>query len=66
MKFISMTGLIVFALLLSIFCPLAFIWAVNTLFSIHIAYNFVNWLAAAILYYSFSRPGRFSSSNKNK
>lgn len=36
-------------LLLAIFVPLVFIWAVSTLFGITIAYTFTNWFAALVL-----------------
>jgi len=65
MKFISGLGLIAFAIFLFIICPIALIAAINTLFSFCIPYTVKTWFASAMLYYSFSRPGRFSiSSNK--
>jgi len=60
MKLISAFGLIVFAVFLFISCPIGLIWALNILFNFHISFNIETWLAAAILYYSFSRPGRFT------
>jgi hypothetical protein len=57
MKFISAFSLIIFAVILFIACPLALIWALNTLFGLHITYSITSWLAAAIIYYSFTRPG---------
>jgi uncharacterized membrane protein YphA (DoxX/SURF4 family) len=65
-QIITGLSLITFALVLFIICPFALIWAINTLFATHIAYNFVNWLAASVLYYSFAGAGKFSSSEKGK
>jgi len=61
---ISGLGLIAFAVILFITCPIALIWAINTLFSLHICINIETWFAAAMLYYSFSRPGRFIDKEK--
>jgi len=66
MKIISAFGLIAFALVLFVCCPLALIWSINTLFNTHIGYGFINWIAAAILYYSFSRPSAPVSVTKTK
>jgi hypothetical protein len=41
--------LIVFAICVIIFGPLALIWSVNTLFGLTIEYGFFQWLAAAVL-----------------
>lgn len=43
------TLLIVFAICVIIFGPLALIWSVNTLFGLTIEYGFFQWLAAAVL-----------------
>ena len=64
MKLISGLSLIAFALFLFIACPFALIAAINTLFILHIPYTFGTWFAAAMLYYSFARPGRFISNDK--
>lgn len=37
------------ALLAALLSPLALIWALNTLFSLNIAFGFFEWLAALIL-----------------
>ena len=44
-------GVTIFVLLaaLIIAFPFAIIWALNTLFSLGIAYSFVNWLAVVVL-----------------
>jgi membrane protein implicated in regulation of membrane protease activity len=63
-QIIAGIGLFVLAAVLFIVCPIALIWALNTLFSLHIPLNFVTWLASAVLYYSFSRPGNGISVNK--
>lgn len=41
--------LILFVIACFIFMPLLLIWAVNTLFSLSIAYSFINWLAALVI-----------------
>jgi len=64
MKYISGLGLIAFAIFLFIICPIALIAAINTLFNFHIPYTVETWFASAMLYYSFSRPGRFISTEK--
>jgi hypothetical protein len=66
MKFISAFGLIAFALILFIACPFILIWSLNVLFNLHIQYTFTTWLAAGVFYYSFSRPGRFTTSTNKK
>jgi hypothetical protein len=63
---ISGLGLIALAIFLFIACPVALIWAVDTLFVLHIPINIETWFASAMLYYSFSRPGRFINNNKDK
>jgi hypothetical protein len=64
MKYASAFGLIAFAICLFIACPIALIWAINILFNFHISINVQTWFASAILYYSFSRPGRFINTDK--
>jgi len=66
MKIASAIGLIIFAIVLFIACPLGLIWALNTLFSLHIPFTIPTWSAAAVLYYSFSRSGRFNVTKNNK
>jgi hypothetical protein len=39
----------VFVIIFAILSPLAFIWSVNTLFGLTIAYGFWEWLAALVL-----------------
>ena len=41
------------ALIAAILSPLALIWALNTLFSLNIAFGFFEWLSALILLGSF-------------
>lgn len=41
--------IIVFVVMCIAFCPLACIWALNTLFGLTIAYTFKTWLAALVL-----------------
>lgn len=41
--------ILIIAILIFIIWPFAAIWAVNTLFGLNIAMNFVNWCAAFIL-----------------
>jgi hypothetical protein len=64
MKLVTGLSLIVFAIALFISCPVALIWALNILFNLHISYNIETWFASAMLYYSFSRPGRFIDKKK--
>lgn len=64
MKLISGISLIFFAIFLFIACPIGLIWAVNMLFNLHISLNIETWFASAMLYYSFSRPGRFIDTDK--
>ncbi len=57
-------GLIAFVALFVVFfailSPLAFIWSLNTLFGLSIAYGFWEWLAALVLV-SFAAPRNISS-----
>ena len=46
---VKIAGLITLIVLLVIFGPLATIWALNTVFSLNIAYNFWTWLGTLIL-----------------
>lgn len=41
--------LILLAIIVFVFIPLLLIWAVNTLFSLAIAYTFINWLASLVI-----------------
>ena len=66
MKLLAGLTLIALAIVLFICCPIALIWALNTLFTLHIPLNFGTWLAAAVLFYSFSRPSSSFSSFKSK
>ena len=45
----TLISIIVFALFLAIVSPFIFIWSLNTLFGLTIAYGFYEWLAALIL-----------------
>jgi hypothetical protein len=45
----TMVVLLATIVLLVIFMPLAVIWAMNTLFSLGIAYGFYEWLAVFVL-----------------
>lgn len=46
---IKIAGIITLIVLLVVFGPLATIWALNTVFSLNIAYNFWTWLGTLIL-----------------
>jgi hypothetical protein len=47
---ITIVSLLVFALLLIVFGPLAIIWSLNTLFPVlAIPYGFLQWLAVVIM-----------------
>lgn len=46
---IKIVGLIGLIILLIIFGPLATIWALNTVFSLNIAYTFWTWLGTLVL-----------------
>jgi len=63
-QFISLSIIIVIAFAIFIVCPYALIWALNTLFNLHIPHTLSTWLAAAVIFYSFSRPSRFSTRDK--
>jgi len=51
------------AILLAIFIPFIFIWSINTLFNLGIAYGFWEWLAAFCLssFLSIRHVNAFSS-----
>jgi len=49
-----------FVIVFAILSPLAFIWSVNTLFGLTIAYGFWEWLAALVLV-SVAVPRNISS-----
>lgn len=42
-------GLVLIVLLIVLLAPLAVIWALNTLFSLGIAFTFWSWLAVVVL-----------------
>lgn len=47
---LSIVAILVLAVLIVIFAPLATLWAVNTLFPmLAITYNFYSWLAVVVL-----------------
>ena len=46
---IKIVGLIGLIIRLIIFGPLATIWALNTVFGLHIAYTFWTWLGTLVL-----------------
>ncbi len=41
--------LIVIILIMTIVSPILFIWSLNTLFALNIAYGFLEWLAALLI-----------------
>lgn len=45
----TIVTIIIVALILAIVSPFIFIWSLNTLFGLGIAYGFFEWLAALIL-----------------
>lgn len=45
----TLAVIIIIALILAIVSPLLFIWSLNTLFGLKIAFGFFEWLAALIL-----------------
>jgi hypothetical protein len=56
--------IIIFAVCLAIVSPLIFIWSLNTLFGLSIAYGFFEWLAAFILVGVVTGNGvKFNSKN---
>lgn len=48
--------IILLVIALIVLGPLAFIWAVNTLFSLQIKYTLLNWFAAFILLMLVGKP----------
>lgn len=58
--YLKIAGLALLVLALIVLGPLAVIWALNTLFSLGIAYTFWNWLAVVVLQ-SFVFSFRFNS-----
>jgi hypothetical protein len=42
-------GLLLIVLTVLLFIPFLFIWSVNTLFGVGIAYSFINWIAATVI-----------------
>ena len=59
----GIVGIIILVLVLGILWPLVVIWAVNTLFSLGIAYTFWTWLAVLVLTMTFGKAN--VSVNKN-
>lgn len=49
MDIVKLAVMFIGAMVLFTIAPFALIWAVNTLFSLSIAYTLLNWLAALIL-----------------
>lgn len=45
----TLITLILVILILTLASPIIFIWSLNTLFALNIAYGFLEWLAALIL-----------------
>lgn len=45
----TVMAIIIVAIILAIISPILFIWSLNTLFGLNIAYGFFEWLAALIL-----------------
>ena len=41
--------IVIFALIMLFVSPILFIWSLNTLFELNIAYGFLEWLAALLL-----------------
>lgn len=41
--------MLLFVLIMFILAPLAVLWALNTLFTLGLAYTFTNWLAVIVL-----------------
>lgn len=51
---LSFFALVIFVILVIIFAPLAYIWALNTLFpSLNIAYSVESWLAICLAHSFF-------------
>ena len=60
---LGVTFVLVF-LTLAVLWPLVIIWAVNTLFSLGIAYTFINWLAVLVLTISFGKANVSTKKDK--
>ena len=45
----TVVTIIIVALILALVSPILFIWSLNTLFGLNIAYGFLEWLAALLL-----------------
>lgn len=45
----TVVTIIIVAIILTIVSPILFIWSLNTLFGLNIAYGFFEWLAALLL-----------------
>jgi len=56
MPALLVTLFVLLVLAVVIFAPLVFIWAINTLFSLQIAYTFINWFAAFVLLTLVGKP----------
>lgn len=48
--------LILLAIAMVAFVPFVFLWSLNTLFGMGLAYSFINWLAALVLIGLFGKP----------
>lgn len=48
--------LILLAIATVAFVPFVFLWSLNTLFGMGLAYSFINWLAALVLIGLFGKP----------
>jgi hypothetical protein len=55
----SLLFIVVIAIAAAVISPLLFIWALNTLFGLTIAYGFFEWLAALLLLGAL-RPGKLA------
>lgn len=45
----TIVTIVIVALILALVSPILFIWSLNTLFGLNIAYGFLEWLAALLL-----------------
>lgn len=45
----TVAGIVIVLLFIAIVSPILFIWSLNTLFGLNIAYGFFEWLAALLL-----------------
>lgn len=48
--------LVLLAIAMVAFVPFVFLWSLNTLFGLGLAYSFINWLAALVLIGLFGKP----------